>query len=43
MNLFIHSYIIQHNRVQLQDHYIIYYKTLDIKNNNQIRGMFIND
>ena len=43
INLFIHSYSIQHNRDQLQDHYIIYYKTLDIKNNNQIWGIFIKD
>ena len=41
INLFVHSYNIQHNRDQLQDHYIINCKALDIKNNNQIWGMFI--
>ena len=41
INLFIHSYSILHNRDQLQDHYIINCKTLDIKNNNQIGGIFI--
>ena len=31
IDLFIHSYSIQHNREQLQDNFIIFYKTLDIK------------